>query len=119
MINEKELFNILNKTDKNFIVKEGIVNGVSVTLINPTMSTEWNENNLDLRSIMMDSKSVERFLENPTKDNMPIIVSHGFPKFFNHFEEAKLKKCNISFSDDELLKACFVPKIDGSCLITS
>lgn len=117
MINEKELFNILNKTDKNFIVKEGIVNGVSVTLINPTMSTEWSQNNLDLRSIMLDSKSVERFLENPTKDNMPIIVSHGFPKFFNHFEEAKLKKCNISFSDDEILKACFVPKIDGSCLL--
>lgn len=117
MINDKELFNILSQTDKNFIVKEGIVNGVSVTLINPTMSTEWNQNNLDLRSIMLDSKSVERFLENPTKDNMPIIVSHGFPKFFNHFEEAKLKKCNISFSNDELLKACFVPKIDGSCLL--
>lgn len=117
MINEKELFNILNKTDKNFIVKEGIVNGVNVTLINPIMSTEWSENNLDLRSIMLDGKSVERFLENPAKENMPIIISHGFPKFFNHFEEVKLKKCDISFSNEELLKACFVPKIDGSCLL--
>ena len=117
MINEKELFDILNKTDSNFTVKEGVVNGLNVTLVIPTMNTVWNENNLELRSVMLDSRSVKEFLANPSKDSLPTIVSHGFPKFFNHFEEAKLKQCNISFSDEELLKACFVPKIDGYCLL--
>lgn len=124
MIDKVELYNILTKNDNtNFIVKEGTTCGEEVLLITPSNANnvQWTERNLDLRSIILDRQAADEFIlfyeMNPDYVVLPKILSRGYPKFFNYFEEGQLKKCGVNFSEKDLINGIWEPKIDGSCLL--
>ena len=90
-------FDITNLDLSSFKVKEGIINGKKVFLINPVdFDCKWTRTNLNLRSLMIDADGN--------------IISHGLKKFFNYTEKPDLYPNPENFKD-----GVFMEKTDGSC----
>lgn len=90
----------LDTIDKSsFKIKDGILNGRVVYLINPVeFDCKWNKSNLHLRSLMIDYDGT--------------VISRGMSKFFNFGEKQELYPTPDKFNDWVLSS-----KEDGSLLI--
>jgi len=83
----------------SFNLKEGVVNGREVILINPKdFACVWSRQNLNQRSLIVDKSGN--------------ILSHGLFKFFNYGEKPDLYP-----NPDNAKDGTLVEKIDGSCVL--
>lgn len=93
--------NLNNIDQENFSIKEGIIGGEIVYLINPcARDAKWTNNNLIYRSSIWN------------KNGEPVSLS--FKKFFNWFERP-----DLTFTPNNSTNCNIIEKIDGSLLCVS
>ena len=84
---------------------------------------DWDEDNIELRSIVIQESKLDAWMKGEIPDE-EIIVSRGFPKFFNFFETKYVSKfVGEKYGNTDLSNylgtGVWMEKVDGSCLLLS